>query len=85
MADNAAQLRTYDGAVAIITGGASGIGKALGEELAARGCEVVLADRQFDAAQSVAVPAAVRCGARVFQSGSSRTGSASLVLCCTCT
>lgn len=40
--------------VAIITGGASGIGRALGEELAHRGCEVVLADRQHALAQEVA-------------------------------
>jgi NAD(P)-dependent dehydrogenase (short-subunit alcohol dehydrogenase family) len=41
------------GKVAIITGGASGIGHALGVELAARGCEVVLADRQIDLAREV--------------------------------
>lgn len=40
--------------VAIITGGASGIGRAIGEELASRGCEVVLADRQHDLAIKVA-------------------------------
>jgi NAD(P)-dependent dehydrogenase (short-subunit alcohol dehydrogenase family) len=40
--------------VAIITGGASGIGRALGEELASRGCEVVLADRQDELAGEVA-------------------------------
>ena len=40
--------------VAIITGGASGIGRALGEELAVRGCEVVLADRQDALAGEVA-------------------------------
>jgi NAD(P)-dependent dehydrogenase (short-subunit alcohol dehydrogenase family) len=40
--------------VAIITGGASGIGRALGEELAARGCEVILADRQQALAEEVA-------------------------------
>jgi NAD(P)-dependent dehydrogenase (short-subunit alcohol dehydrogenase family) len=40
-------IRTFEGATAIITGGASGIGRALSEELAKRGCEVVLADRQF--------------------------------------
>jgi NAD(P)-dependent dehydrogenase (short-subunit alcohol dehydrogenase family) len=46
--------RTYSGAVAILTGGASGIGRALGEALAGRGCEVVLADLQIDLAEEVA-------------------------------
>lgn len=44
----------FDGKVAIITGGASGIGAALGKELATRGAEVVLADRQLDLGSSVA-------------------------------
>jgi NAD(P)-dependent dehydrogenase (short-subunit alcohol dehydrogenase family) len=48
------KLRTYQGAVVIITGGASGIGRALGEELARRGAEVVLADLQVDLAEQVA-------------------------------
>jgi NAD(P)-dependent dehydrogenase (short-subunit alcohol dehydrogenase family) len=47
-------LRTFAGAVAIITGGASGIGRALGEALAQRGAVVVLADRQADVAAEVA-------------------------------
>jgi NAD(P)-dependent dehydrogenase (short-subunit alcohol dehydrogenase family) len=47
-------LRTYSGAVAIVTGGASGIGRALAEALAQRGAEVVLADRQTDLAEQVA-------------------------------
>ncbi|MCC5464643.1 SDR family NAD(P)-dependent oxidoreductase [Pelosinus baikalensis] len=47
-------IRVYNGAVAIITGGASGIGAALGRELAKRGCEVVLADRQIDLAEEIA-------------------------------
>jgi NAD(P)-dependent dehydrogenase (short-subunit alcohol dehydrogenase family) len=47
-------LRIYDGATAIITGGASGIGQAIAKELAKRGCEVVLADLQFELAQEVA-------------------------------
>lgn len=47
-------LRTYDGAVALITGGASGIGRALAGELARRGATPILADRQLDLAQEVA-------------------------------
>jgi NAD(P)-dependent dehydrogenase (short-subunit alcohol dehydrogenase family) len=47
-------LRTYTGAVAIVTGGASGIGAALGRALARRGSTVVLADRQRDAAARLA-------------------------------
>jgi NAD(P)-dependent dehydrogenase (short-subunit alcohol dehydrogenase family) len=48
------KLRIFNGAVAIITGGASGIGRAFGEALAAKGCEVVLADLQIDQAEEVA-------------------------------
>jgi NAD(P)-dependent dehydrogenase (short-subunit alcohol dehydrogenase family) len=48
------KLRTFDGAVSIVTGGASGIGRAIGEALARRGANVVLADRQFDLAKDVA-------------------------------
>jgi NAD(P)-dependent dehydrogenase (short-subunit alcohol dehydrogenase family) len=47
-------IRIFDGATAIVTGGASGIGRALAAELAKRGCEVVLADRQFHLAGEVA-------------------------------
>jgi len=46
-------IRIYNGATAIVTGGASGIGRALAEELAKRGCEVVLADRQVELAEEV--------------------------------
>jgi len=46
-------LRTYRGGVAIITGAASGLGRALSEELANRGCEVVIADLQMDMANEV--------------------------------
>ncbi len=40
--------------VAVITGGASGIGAAFAKELAGRGTEVVLADRQLELAEEVA-------------------------------
>lgn len=51
-------LRTFAGAVAVITGGASGIGRAFGEALAQRGAVVVLADRQLELAEQAA--AAIR-------------------------
>jgi NAD(P)-dependent dehydrogenase (short-subunit alcohol dehydrogenase family) len=47
-------IRIFDGATAIVTGGASGIGRALAEELAKRGCEVVLVDLQIESAEEVA-------------------------------
>jgi NAD(P)-dependent dehydrogenase (short-subunit alcohol dehydrogenase family) len=47
-------IRVFSGATAVITGGASGIGRAVAEELAKRGGEVVLADRQVELAQEVA-------------------------------
>jgi len=48
------KIRIYNGATAIITDGASGIGQAIAKELAKRGCEVVLADLQLELAQKVA-------------------------------
>ena len=48
------RIRIYDNATAIVTGGASGIGRALAEELAKRGCEVILADLQIELAEEVA-------------------------------
>jgi NAD(P)-dependent dehydrogenase (short-subunit alcohol dehydrogenase family) len=47
-------LRSYQGGVTIITGGASGIGRALAEALSARGATVELADRQIGLAEEVA-------------------------------
>jgi NAD(P)-dependent dehydrogenase (short-subunit alcohol dehydrogenase family) len=48
------QVRLYQGATAIITGGASGIGRSLGEALARRGAQVFLADLQDALAEEVA-------------------------------
>ena len=47
-------IRIFSGATAIVTGGASGIGRAIAEALATRGCDVVLADLQIESAQKVA-------------------------------
>jgi len=50
------------GRIALITGGASGIGRALGERLADRGATVVLADRQAKLAEEVAAGIGARGG-----------------------
>lgn len=49
-----AQCRYFQGAVAIITGGAPGIGRAMATELVCRGATVILADRQVELAREVA-------------------------------
>jgi NAD(P)-dependent dehydrogenase (short-subunit alcohol dehydrogenase family) len=48
------KTRRFDAKVALVTGAASGIGRALAEELARRGAEVVLADRQAELLRDVA-------------------------------
>jgi len=52
----------FENRVAIVTGGASGIGKALCEELVRRGAIVVVADIHYAEAQSVAASIAARGG-----------------------
>jgi len=47
-------LRAFDGGVAIVTGAASGIGRAISDALAERGCHVVLADIDLDDAEAAA-------------------------------
>lgn len=48
-------IRTFQGSVTIITGGASGIGRAIGLELARRGAgEIVIADLQNELAEATA-------------------------------
>ncbi|MFN7164409.1 MAG: SDR family NAD(P)-dependent oxidoreductase [Hyphomonas sp.] len=44
----------YNDKTVLITGGASGIGKAIAEAIAARGARIIIADRQADLARSVA-------------------------------
>ena len=51
---NTGTLRHYQDAVAVVTGGASGIGLAFGRALAERGCHVVLADLQEELAEQAA-------------------------------
>jgi len=54
MAKQKSGLRTFQGAVAFVTGGASGIGKALALEMARRGAaEIILADVQMKLAEEV--------------------------------
>jgi NAD(P)-dependent dehydrogenase (short-subunit alcohol dehydrogenase family) len=62
----------FTGKVAIVTGGASGIGRALGVELVRRGARVVLADVNGEGAQAVAralVPSGAATGATVDVTG----------------
>src|SRR4051812_6631437 len=47
-------MASFDGKVAIVTGGGSGIGAAIGKDLAAHGARVGLTDINLEAAQHVA-------------------------------
>src|SRR4051812_43341289 len=62
-----ARATTFAGTTAIITGGGSGIGRAIGAELVARGATVVLADIDIDAAVDAA---------DVISAGARRSGAA---------
>src|SRR5215218_4888820 len=46
-------MRGLDGRVAVVTGGASGIGRAVAERLSQEGSKVVVVDRHGDAAEQV--------------------------------
>lgn len=47
-------MGTFDGRVTLITGGGSGLGEAIGKQLASRGAKVVLTDIKLEAAERVA-------------------------------
>jgi len=47
-------MKPFDGKVAIVTGGGSGIGEAVGKAMAAKGASVVLSDISVEAAERVA-------------------------------
>lgn len=47
-------LQPFDGRVALVTGGGSGLGEAIGKALASKGAKVVLSDINLEAAQRVA-------------------------------
>ena len=63
-------MRSFDGAVAVITGAGSGIGRATALALARRGGAVVIGDKEPDRAAAVAGEVTGAAGGR---SGSSAT------------
>jgi NADP-dependent 3-hydroxy acid dehydrogenase YdfG len=46
------RMRNFDGLIAYITGGSSGIGLAIAKLLASKGSDVVILSRQIDALES---------------------------------
>ena len=54
----------FDGKIALVTGGARGIGRAISETLAARGANIVIADLQFQMAEQTASELANTFGIR---------------------
>ncbi|RZS66460.1 hypothetical protein EV187_2192 [Agromyces ramosus] len=57
----------FEAKVAVVTGGASGMGEATARRLAAEGAKVVVADRNIEAAESVALTIAAAGGIAVSQ------------------
>jgi NAD(P)-dependent dehydrogenase (short-subunit alcohol dehydrogenase family) len=70
------RLRTFAGGVALVTGGASGIGAALGRELARRGATVALADLDAEDARGEAARIVAAGGRAEAQALDVRDGAA---------
>jgi len=60
-----AELASLEGRVAVVTGGATGLGKAMTRRLAEAGATVIIADIDLELAQATAAEFGASCGARV--------------------
>lgn len=58
------RFMSFEGRVAIVTGGRRGIGRAIAETLASRGADIVIADREESEAQATAQEIATATGRR---------------------
>ena len=60
-----AELASLEGRVAVVTGGATGLGKAMTRRLAEAGATVIIADIDLELAQATAAEFGASCGPRV--------------------
>lgn len=67
MTDQGSQLNRFDGKVAVVTGGGSGMGEATARRLAGRGAAVVVADLNIAAGEHVVEQIVMDGGRGVFQ------------------
>jgi 3-oxoacyl-[acyl-carrier protein] reductase len=60
------QIMSFEGKVALVTGGARGIGRAISETLASRGSNVVIADMRYELAEQTAHEIGAQSGRKIF-------------------